>query len=98
MITEKDALTAAQGDDTMDLLDHIAWTDVIKPRLQEARNQLTTRLVNATLFATKGEEESREQIAGKLYGINWIENELKKVISAGRMSKERLAEQNIFIR
>ncbi len=96
-LTQRDALSAAQGMDTHDLLNHIAWTDVIKPQLLAAKSILTQRLVDATLSPQKEGSETREQLAGKLFGINFIENTLEKILRDGDRSKAALANQNLFI-
>lgn len=96
-MTQNDALKAAQGMDVRDLLDHIAWTDVIRPHLNDAKALLTKRLVDATLNPQKEGTETREQLAGKLFGINFIENVLEKILREGERSKEALASQNLFI-
>lgn len=91
------ALKAAQGMDLQDLLNHIAWTDVIQPQLVEAKSILTKRLVDATLQPQQPNSESREQLAGKLYGIVFMENMLAKILREGAGARETLASQNLFI-
>lgn len=91
------ALKAAQGIDTKDLLDHIAWTDVIQPQIVQAKAILTNRLVAATLNAPKPGDETREQIAGRLYGIGFIEKVIEKILKEGDSGARELASQNLFI-
>jgi hypothetical protein len=91
------ALKAAQGIDTLDLLNHIAWTDVILPKLLEAKDGLTKRLVNATLNVPNPKEETREQLAGKLFGIDHFIHILERILSEGGHAKELLAKQNLFL-
>lgn len=97
MTTTSTALKAAQGMDVQDLLDHIAWTDVIRPQLDAAKTLLTNRLVDTTLNPQKEGTETREQIAGKLHGIVWIQQKLEKILAEGSRSKEALAAENLFI-
>jgi hypothetical protein len=94
---EKQYLKAAQGIDTQDLLNHIAWTDVVRPRLDEAKAALTKRLVEATLKPLDPREESREQLAGKLWGIDFVITTLERILREGANAKDFLARQNIFI-
>jgi len=91
------ALKAAQGIDTLDLLNHIAWTDVIKPKLAQARDLLTKRLVDLTLGVAKPGEETREQIAGKLFGINFIETLFHNILAEGGRANDALARENLFL-
>lgn len=91
------ALKAAYGEDTMDLLNHLAWTDVVKPRLDEARKILTEQLVTLTLSPHKEGQETREQIAGKLYGITYITQVLERILKEGANAKETLAQHNLFL-
>lgn len=91
------ALKAAYGEDTEDLLDHIAWTDVIKPQLEKARIHFTNQLVSATLAPQREGTESREQIAGKLYGISYITTLFEKILKEGGDAKAILAKDNFFI-
>lgn len=91
------ALKAAYGEDTMDLLDHIAWTDVVKPKLEEARKIFTEQLVSVTLRPQKEGTETREQLAGKLYGISYIINVFEKILKEGHEARTILAKDNFFI-
>lgn len=94
--TEK-VLKTAQAIDTLDLLDHIAWTDVLKPQLTQAQKYLTERLVGLTLGTLQPGSETKEQVAGKLYGINEFIKKIEKVLSAGNEARKMLAEENIFL-
>ena len=51
MTTQEVATIAAKGIDTADFLDHIAWTEVIKPALEGAKAKLTKQLVDTILAA-----------------------------------------------
>ena len=90
---------AAQGADVQDLLNHIAWTDVILPKIDEARKTLTQQLVNLVLTAPgqRPNGETQEQIAGKLYGLNYITTTLQRILSEGAGAREILASQNLFL-
>lgn len=89
------ALSAIQGQDTQDLLNHIAWTDIIKPKLIEAKLFYTNQLVDALL--SKHEGESKEQIAGKIYGIDYVVKVLERILKEGSQSREALASLNLHL-
>lgn len=91
------ALQAAQAEDTQDLLNHIAWTDVIRPQLEDARRAFTDQLVAATLKPQQPMSETREQIAGKLFGITFIINRLERILREGTNAREVLARENLFL-
>ena len=99
--TKNDFVTAAKGEDLADLLDHIAWTDVVAPKLAEAKDALTKMLVAATLGSpvvmngprgTAQREVTVEQLAGKIWAIDWISTEFTKILREGDRAKERLRE------
>jgi hypothetical protein len=88
-------LTAAQGMDTEDFLEHIAWTDVIKPKFLEAKSILTKRLVASVLEPAQSGGESREQIAGKLWGIDYAIKEIETIVREGRSAKQIMRQHDI---
>lgn len=91
------ALKAAYGEDTMDLLNHLAWTDIIKPRLEEARVTFTNQLVSSTLRPQPEGAETKEQIAGKLYGIMYITQIMERILKEGANARDILAKENMFL-
>lgn len=91
------ATKAAKALDTKDLLDHIAWTNVIKPQLDEARKQLSDMLVKSVLAPQNPLTESKEQIAGKLYGIEFISSRIERILREGELAERDLASRNIFL-
>ncbi len=97
MTTANTALAAAQGLDTYDLLQHIAWTDVVKPQLEEAKATFTHQLVSATLRSQVPGEDTREMLAGKLFGINYIITTFEKTLKKGQQAREALAKENLFL-
>lgn len=90
------ALKAAQGADTQDFLDHIAWTDVIKPKLLETRELLTKELVGAVLSPKPS--ENKEQIAGKIHGIDHVIRTIEQLVREGKQASKVLAAQNISLK
>ncbi len=92
MRTHQDLLvTAAQGEDTYDLLNHIAWTDVIKPKLQRTVQDYSAILVNEALGGPLPPGKTREQIAGAAFGINYIITLFERVLRDGEKALEELA-------
>lgn len=71
------------SEDTYDLLQHIAWTDVILPKLQEHTRQLSTLLVSEALGTPLPTPLTREKVAGMCYGIQYITSLLERVIRNG---------------
>ena len=85
----------ARGEDLRDLLDHIAWTDTIVPELNKLRDLYSRLLVQSVLgqkisITSYGQqvELSAEQLAGKIAGINFIEELMKKVLTRGVIAFE----------
>lgn len=97
MTTPNTALKAAQGIDTQDLLNHIAWTDVILPKLLEAKSIITSQLVTATLSPSKEGTCTKEQLAGQLFGIDYITKTIEKILREGSSASESLARENLFL-
>ena len=91
------AVTAAQGIDTEDFLRHIAWTDVLKPRFEQERQVLTDRLVQSVLKPNDPTAESREQIAGKLWGLDHAVKLIEGTVKKGRLASAELAKSNIAL-
>lgn len=91
------ALKAAYGEDTMDLLNHLAWTDIVRPRLEEARITFTNQLVSATLKPQHADAETKEQIAGKLYGIAYVIQIFERILKEGENARVLLAKENLFL-
>jgi hypothetical protein len=91
------ATTAAKGIDTEDFLDHIAWTAVIRPKLDAAKAMLTKQLVDAVLSGTPIEEGTRERIAGKIHGIDYVINEIESIVKKGREAEGLLRQAGISL-
>lgn len=86
-------LVAAQGDDTEDFLQHIAWTDVIMPKFEADKATLTRRLMQSILQPLNPQEESREQLAGKLFGIEYAIKVITDIVGEGRKAQRSLLQQ-----
>ena len=95
-------LDAAKAEDLSDLLQHIAWTDTLRPMLVRERENYTKLLVNSTLgtpvrvpTATGVVELSKEQLAGKIYGIDYIMDLMEKILSRGARAVAELRSQGV---
>jgi hypothetical protein len=91
------ALKAAQGQDTEDLLNHIAWDEVIHPKLLKTREQLVAALVNATLSAPRDGQDTKEQLAGKIQGIDFVITLIRKLVKEGSDARATLKSHNLNI-
>ena len=93
---------SAKAEDVSDLLNHIAWTDTIRPALDHERDIFTKALVGATLgMPTQVQtnlgvvEISKEQLAGKIYGIDYIFGYIQKVLTQGTRAVAELRSKGI---
>lgn len=89
------ALKAAQGIDTEDFMSHIAWDEVILPKLLETREILTRQLVDSVLNPNKDGIDNREQIAGKINGIDFTIGLFQKTVREGREARSEMSSRNI---
>lgn len=97
------AVEAIRSDDLLDLLEHIAWTDTLRPALLTARDQYTKQLVAATLgvpveITTRGGHAiaiTREQLAGRISGIDFILDLITKILSRGSTARDSLRDLNL---
>lgn len=83
-------LSVAQAEDTYDLLNHIAWTDVVKPKLEEQVRNMSKLLVSEALGTPLPGGYTREQVAGMCYGINYITSLLEKILTKGERALKDL--------
>lgn len=74
---------AAKAEDLQDLLDHIAWTDVLQPELLKAKASFTNRLTSAVLQTAPAGEMKAEQLAGVCYGIDILLSTVETVLRRG---------------
>lgn len=90
-------IAAAKAEDTYNLLNHIAWTDVILPKLQQQVTQYSALLVNEALGAPLPGKLTREQVAGMAYGINYIATLFEKILREGERALTSLNSEGISI-
>lgn len=96
---------AYKAEDLDSLLDSIAWIDTIQPALLREREQLTRALVSSTLgFPMQAKtaagfvEITREQLAGKIYGMDWIIGFFEKVLARGEIAENAMKEIGLNVR
>jgi len=90
---------AAKAEDIFDLLNHIAWTDVLKPKLLSVREQYTKALVNNLLGTPLPKDgPTQEQIAGKIYGIDFMISTIESVLTRGEKAIAELNYQGISLK
>jgi hypothetical protein len=95
MTTDKLVQDIAKADDLIDLMDHIAWEKTIAPALAQYKDNYQTLLVQAVLGQSvvdtqTGQVISKEMLAGRIEGINWINKFLLSVIKRGQLSHSEL--------
>lgn len=102
MTSQAQFIDAYKADDLEDLLHHIAWTDTVQPALRKERDLLTRALVNSTLglpvqakTSSGVVEVTREQLAGKIYGIDYITTLLEKILTRGETAEKHLKDLGI---
>lgn len=89
--THQDQLiAAAKSEDTYNLMNHIAWTDVIKPALDKHVLQYSQLLVAEALGAPLPPGITREQVAGRCYGIQYISTLFGKILKEGEKALKDL--------
>jgi hypothetical protein len=95
-MTHSDKLVAAaKAEDTYDLLQHIAWTDVLRPKLEAQVKIYTNILVQDALGTPIPDGKSREQIAGMCYGIGEIIKLVERVLREGEKALQDLSIEGI---
>lgn len=89
---------AYRGQDTQDLLNHIGWTDNVKPALLKERENFQQLLVSAVLGVEPTIKDhngaihkiTREQLAGRIQGIDYIMSLLERILIKGERATEEL--------
>ena len=88
MSLETKLISVAQAEDTQDLLNHLAWTDAIKPRLLYKQQQYEKMLVGHILGQPLPANLTKEQVAGMIYGIMEIIHTFELVLTQGAKALE----------
>ena len=98
-------LAATKGKDLRDWLDHLAWTDVLRPAMEQERSFYQTILVNATLGADPSVKDSngvvhtitKEQLAGRIQGIDYVLTLIERILEKGEKALDELTEMGYNI-
>lgn len=90
MTHQEQLIAAAKAEDTYDLLNHIAWTDVIRPKLETQVQQWSSILVAEALGGQLPPGKTREQIAGMAYGVQHIIRLFEQIIKEGERAVDAL--------
>jgi hypothetical protein len=95
-------VTAARAEDVENLLQHIAWSDVIRPDLDRQREMYTKLLVAATLGqpvkvpTIDGYAElSKEQLAGRISGFDYVISYFEKILTEGAKAVAELRSKGL---
>jgi len=83
-------LEAYQAADLENLLEHVAWTEVLQPKLLELKEQYSIMLVSHDLGEALPGKLTREQLAGRIYGINFILKLIRDVLVRGTAATAEL--------
>lgn len=90
MTNEQLAQRAREADETYDLLTHVGWTDVVKPKLLKDKSIQEKILVDHLLGRPLPDGQTKEQVAGRIYGINYIIETLESILRTGMKCGELL--------
>lgn len=87
-----------RADDLENLLDHIAWEQTIKPALDKYKQNYQNFLVKSVLgqpIVDRATNQiiSKEMLAGRVEGIDWLNKFLESVLKRGELAKENLEVQ-----
>lgn len=92
---EQRLIAIAKAEDTYDLLQHISWTDVIKPALQHEVEKLSKILVAEALGTPIAGGRTREQVAGICFGIQYISSLFERILREGKKALTDLQNEGI---
>lgn len=87
----------AKADAVADLLNHTGWQDIVKPALLKRRTDLTATLVNAVLGQPMPEGVTKEQLAGRVQGIDEIIKLFELILKHGREALNQLESQGFSL-
>ena len=100
MTNPQRAEAAAKAEDLGNLLDHIAWTDAVKPILLKRREAFSSMLVQIVLAGADPKNPqpyTKEQLAGAIYGIDQITLIFEKILKDGEKALAELRQQNLSL-
>jgi hypothetical protein len=88
-------LAAAKAQDLYDLQTHIAWTDILQPKLREQVALYSAMLVAEALGTPQPGGLTREQIAGRAYGIQYVLTLFERILKEGERAVAALENEGI---
>jgi hypothetical protein len=98
MSLQEDRLVAvAQAEDTYDLLQHIAWTDILLPQLELEKKGALEAIAAYHLGTPLPNGMTVEKLAGKAYGINYVIKKIENVLSRGKKALGEIEASGIHI-
>lgn len=97
-MTNSDKLMAvAKAEDTYDLMNHIAWDKVVKPALEAEVKKYSQLLVLEALGNPIPGGLTREQVAGRCYGIQFMSSLFERILQRGEKALEDLQHEGLKI-
>lgn len=97
MTNEERLVAVAQAEDTYDLLQHIAWTDILLPQLEKEKKAALEAIAAFHLGTPLPNGVTVEKLAGKAYGINYVTQKIENVLTRGKKALGEIQEQGIHI-
>lgn len=93
---------AVRATDLQDLLDHIAWEQTVAPALAKYKENYQKLLVQAVLGQqivdqATGHVISKEMLAGRIEGIDWITKYMVHVLKRGDAAKADLSNYEVTV-
>lgn len=90
----------ARADDLQDLLEHIAWERTVLPELIKYKDTYHNLLVKSVLGQSvvdqhTGQVISKEMLAGRVEGIEWITRFLTNVLKRGEQATASMQDFNV---
>jgi hypothetical protein len=74
-----------QAEEVLDLLDHLAWTDVLKPKIEKQISIYGRMLPTLVLNSSKEKELgiTKEELAGRMEGFKYAVAAIEEVLTKG---------------
>ena len=100
IMTTKTIEHAQEATDLDNLLDHIAWEKIVQPALVKYRDNYQNMLVSSVLGQAvvdtgSGQIVTKEMLAGRIHGIEWINKFLLHILKRGDAAQADLIKYDI---
>lgn len=90
---------AARGEDLKDLLEHIAWTDTIKPEFDKLRslysNLLSKSVLGQRIMDTAGNIVTSEQLAARIEGLEFTAALFERILRRGKSALDEASSLSV---